>query len=820
MHRAVWMALAAVCVCLVSRPLAAQQVRGVVRDSTVNVPLPGAVVSILDSAGKSLVRTIADGFGRFTLARSSTSARVRVIRIGFQPREVPLPRAQGDVTVDVTMIRIPPVITGMRISDRELCPGSADRGIAFQLWEQARAGLLSAVVARDAKPATATTLIYERTTLPTDPLVRRQKTVWRSGRTSRPFVAAETPEAFAKRGYMVEDATDGGRLFYAPDADVLLDEWFATTHCFHMQLPDDAHVGQIGLAFTPAPGRDTLVDVSGVVWIDRATPELKSFDFRYTGLEPAAMHEGVGGHMEFRTVGNGVSFIERWALRLPVMRQAPTVGAAATQRITKSMGPQRRQDRTDLRVSEIQEAGGQVFEAKWDDGTSWTDIPTGVSGTVKERKGDRGAAHALITLEGTTDTTTADGAGRFTLVPLIPGRYSVIATDTSFSGYVAERKDSKVVDVGRGQVVAAELLVTPTAEVLAQICKDQRSGPQTTTLFGHITLPGGGAPRDASIRAVWLADVAFVGGTVAANDRAWTTDVDAAGRFSVCGIALQRPVKLKFTQGLATADTTVMLDNGERNSFTWHVTPRVVSVANEGSVTGVIMRDAPVVPALGAEVSIPSLGLRATTSVDGLFLLAGVPPGSYQLQIRQLGFAPVLDSVKVEPGGTLWKKFTLSHATQLDTVHAVASAQKYISGNLRGFEERRRLGNGGTFIPDSVLRASDNSRLADVLRARASGIQILNDRGGTYAVSSRDSRSGKYAMSGGGSRPGCYVTVYLDGILLFDMETKSQANPAPNLNEYSVNQFAAIEFYGGGAATPAQFKSSECGTLLLWTREK
>jgi hypothetical protein len=36
------------------------------------------------------------------------------------------------------------------------------------------------------------------------------------------------------------------------------------------------------------------------------------------------------------------------------------------------------------------------------------------------------------------------------------------------------------------------------------------------------------------------------------------------------------------------------------------------------------------------------------------------------------------------------------------------------------------------------------------------------------------------------------------------------------------NQFAAVEYYPGGASVPAEYNSTGggCGVLLLWTRER
>jgi len=105
-------------------------------------------------------------------------------------------------------------------------------------------------------------LTYKRITTTTDERVTQQSTELTSGYSNRPFVAPAEASFFARRGFMQEDAA--GRLYSAPDADVLLDEDFAATHCFHIDGADTEHPGQIGLAFAPARGRDArAVAVNG-----------------------------------------------------------------------------------------------------------------------------------------------------------------------------------------------------------------------------------------------------------------------------------------------------------------------------------------------------------------------------------------------------------------------------------------------------------------------------------------------------------------------------------------------------------------------------
>jgi hypothetical protein len=150
----------------------------------------------------------------------------------------------------------------------------------------------------------------------------------------------------------------------------------------------------------------------------------------------------------------------------------------------------------------------------------------------------------------------------------------------------------------------------------------------------------------------------------------------------------------------------------------------------------------------------------------------------------------------------------------------------YLSPNQCGFDERRNSHNGGYFVTDSVLRLNDSN--CDVLVSHTPGMRMLHGvSDAEYAFSTRDSKQGQLAFlknaaprSTDGTRipPQCYVTIYVGGVMVYDM-AQMPDGPVPNLRDYSVNQFAAIEFYPRQAAMPEQFSSpSGCGALLFWAR--
>ena len=356
--------------------LGAQQAQGTVRDSMSGVAVPGAVVSALDSTGAIAERVVSGGDGRFRITLPVGSATLRVIRIGFRPRDVRLPDAAAarDHPIDIRLSSLPALLSRVHVSDQAICPGADDRSGALALWEQARAGLLAAVVLRQTKPGQMDVLDYVTDEDPGSRLVLRQSIGRVNGSTGRPFVAVNEARGFAEHGYMTRDSS--GLTFNAPDADVLLDQEFARTHCFRAVRDDAAHPAQVGLAFEPAPGGrpDGFVDVRGTLWLDSDHPALRTLDFAYTGLDRAYVDAGTGGALGFRNMPNGMVYIDRWNMLLPAMQATSasraSISAPALQKWqTSGLGLRH------THVSQYREVGGVVISARWSDGahaeTDW-----------------------------------------------------------------------------------------------------------------------------------------------------------------------------------------------------------------------------------------------------------------------------------------------------------------------------------------------------------------------------------------------------------------------------------------------------------------
>jgi hypothetical protein len=527
-----------------------QSARGLIRDEGAS-PLGGAIVLVVDSAGATTGHAMADSAGRFVVGLGPATAKLRVLRIGYRPIELSANPTRDTSFSELRLSRIPPVLDAVRVTEGSLCPGSTDRGLAFQVLEQVRAGLLGQVVSIEAGAVDARALLYRRTVNSTSRIVESQTAEMRTGRSLRPFVSAATPKAFAEHGYMQEDA--GGRTFGAVDSDVLLSEYFAATHCFQLTTRDAGHPGEIGLAFTPVSGRDTLVEVAGTVWLEQTGRELHSIEFRYVNVEPAAMKAGVGGSVAFRTASNGQVLIEHWRLTLPVLVNAP--GAPAIQ------AGRRRESRTDLRVSEIRETGGLLLGAKWSGGREWRlNEGSGVSGSIRFSQSDRPVANAVVSIDGATNVAVTDSAGAFLISPMPPGRYKVIATDTAFSRYLKPRTSTQLVDVRLAALTPTLLHLDPPDTIRIRATLIAAESKQRTVV-GIVTDTGNQPVKGADIRVRGLTTVV----------------TDAAGRFQLTG-APRDPILIEARR-LGFAPMSVALGSGGDTAVTLMLAPVTQALA-------------------------------------------------------------------------------------------------------------------------------------------------------------------------------------------------------------------------------------------------
>ncbi|MEZ4455500.1 MAG: carboxypeptidase regulatory-like domain-containing protein [Gemmatimonadales bacterium] len=209
-------------------------------------------------------------------------------------------------------------------------------------------------------------------------------------------------------------------------------------------------------------------------------------------------------------------------------------------------------------------------------------------------------------------------------------------------------------------------------------------------------------------------------------------------------------------------------------------------------------------PLAGVEVGIPEFGLVAATDSGGRFRLV-VPGGVLLLRARLIGYAPETRSLSVVVRDTIHLDLDLAQIPQ--ELPELEARGEWHRRWARGFDQRRKEGFG-RFVTEDVLRKSEHRRLIDLLRQRGARTRIIG---------------GRSVLVG---RSLCPMAVFFDGIPLYLPPAPSYGGAAaagpspPNLDDWQVSEFEAIEFYNGPSETPWEFgfTGTACGVLLLWTR--
>jgi hypothetical protein len=477
-HRASALAaLAALFTGLAPTMAQAQTGRGVVLDSASRQAIPGAVVTFFDANQHQLARTITGQSGTFAFALP-TATKVRVVRIGFRPREVDVSRAAARGSLEIVMSALSQLLEPIRVDDDSPCPRRSDSYAAIALWDQARSGLLAAVVARQEMPAIMMNLTYKRPIEGNSDRFRDQEVRIHRGKSASSFRAAPSIAEFERNGFVRR--TLEGDHFFGPDAETLLDDAFMRNYCVSLAAANTNRPAMVGVSFTPARRNRDRVDIGGTIWIDTARRALDRVEFRYVGLDPEADRYRAGGELVFQDVRPGIPQIQRWFLRTVVDRtnvlRGPTVG------------PKR---------FEVHEDGGELARADWSDGTAWR-APLGAARVQAKSKSGEALVGIALALAGTDYVATTDSTGTAEFTDLLPGPYRVTNIDSALTMLgLGGETDARYV-AARNSMTELSVVLPSAAQVIDAECRRTNVWtPNSYALVVQVVNPDGTAVAGA-----------------------------------------------------------------------------------------------------------------------------------------------------------------------------------------------------------------------------------------------------------------------------------------------------------------------------------
>jgi hypothetical protein len=509
---------------LAAAPARAQAVHGTLVDNA-GRPVEQVLVALLDAQGRPAGGALTSAAGAFHIrAPGAGRYSLRAERVGYATVTTPaFALAEGETREERLVASGRPVALAAVVvaPGRRRCAVRPGAGLATAtLWEEARKALAAAEFASRAGLFRYDVVRWERDLGAGGGVVTRDVRQPSTGVSELPFVSI--PPAELSRAGFIRPLPGGAADYAAPDAAVLLSDEFLDDHCFRVATGGDPAL--VGLEFEPVAGR-TVPDVRGVLWLDRATAELRRVEYRYVNGPPESRSPGVGGSVEFERLRGGPWIVRRWAIRMPV-----------AERVIRglSVNPDRPAIST-LNVVGFREGGGEVTAARLAGDASAANAvsygaPAVVEGVVWDSVARAPLAGARVLLSGTGTEAVAGPDGRYRLEAPAPGSYAITFTHPAL-GALSAAVAPRTVAVAAGATARADLAVPAPARVAAALCPNAR-GASMGVVTGRVT---GVAPEGVAVRATWKRF--DVGASTVGSRGGWSeTRPDAAGVYVLCDV--------------------------------------------------------------------------------------------------------------------------------------------------------------------------------------------------------------------------------------------------------------------------------------------
>jgi len=787
----------------------AQEVTGTVRAEVGRAPVTGAIVILVAPSGARLTATLTNDAGRFRLRTASSGVfTLRVDVIGY--RSVigpPFPIDSGaTVTRDVLFPFVRTQLPRVAVTATSGCARlSGDAGDAPALWAEARKTLEAASLAIEERRFSVALRRYERSITLPDSVLGPSRTWTQTGVTRNPFESL-SPEAMARDGFSaVRDTT---RFYYAPDARVLLSDEFVAAHCFGTRRGGAA--GAIGLTFRPQRTIPRRVDISGVLWLDSATAELRTLEYRY--LPMVGRQDVGGGFVAFGRYPSGVWGVQRWAIRLPVLQVYES-----RRRPDGALGRF-----VDTLVLAVREVGGEVMSAG---GSSVTLTPASDSrliGAVFDSSQGAALSGAVVTIEGLGLTARTDSAGQFAFSVADEGDVRVrvwhprldslgVAAPTSTLRLRRRAEVTAQFSIPGVGAVARRRCVGTTPDTPRVIMGVVRSASDSTQPSVEVVLLEWRGTRadgtDSLVRHVETSNevgrYAFCdvrpgaqGWLLAHTGSNWSDPRHVGGE----NIRPVEIVPLRLPLGPDPAvDESVSLSSAAAGAPAL-LLGRAVGAGPTSRIGGWALLAE---KASGTVQVLLDDVLRTTVAPDGSFALDSVGVGERRLTFRAPTLAVRHLSVNVQAGQSHLLLVTLRVAP----IVIVQQQPRAPDERLVEFRRRRNTGEG-VFLDRLDIGRRNPRTLTDLLRS-VPGVRVQAAASGGYRyVSSHFRRLGQEASSGDGGT--CDMMMYVDG------------QPFPTDGDVDsrirVTEIAAIEVYVTAGSVPRRFAglNAACGVIVIW----
>ena len=516
----------------------AQTVQGRLLDPDGVTGLASAMVVLEDRNGNEVERALSRNNGLFRLrAPAPGSYRLRAERIGYATTHTDFFDVAAGETITQNIVAAVQAITleGIEAGGERKCTVRPTEGLAVtRVWEEARKALSAAAWTQERGYYQYEMMNVNRRLGPEGRRILGEERSYNRGYMKAPYVSRPA-DSLVNSGFA--RITPRESLYWAPDAEVLLSDPFLDTHCFNLRTDAEGAPGLIGLSFEPVPGR-RLPDIGGTLWLDLSTSRLERLDFTYRNLNlpRTILTSGIGGTLEFEALPNGTWIVNSWRIRMP----------------KAGMGTNRVSGGGTAILEEIVVQGGDVIRVHGNEGTvlEADHLGGGIAGVILDTL-RAGLPNARVFVEGTGIESFTDVDGKFQLVGLDPGVYSVTFDHPYLEPYAYTPEPFEVEVLADTDTPAQISFTAPTvARIIRGLCRDVERpepasvGQEVSTdgiLVGRVTDSSGNPVPNASVRI--LSGLFDVGGPVLRMDRGGViVSTNESGYYRACWMPVDSPL--------------------------------------------------------------------------------------------------------------------------------------------------------------------------------------------------------------------------------------------------------------------------------------
>ena len=418
--------------------------------------------------------------------------------------------------------------------------------------------------------------------------------------------------------------------------------------------------------------------------------------------------------------------------------------------------------------------------------------------------GARVSATRVGAARETTLVATTDARGRFAFERLDVGEYalgfeSALLDSLEFGG------PARRVTVTSDAVARAELAVPSGRTLRSLACPGMTLARGTGALLGIVTDANTDAPiGGAQVNAMWT-ELTFDKGILQAMtlEHSGGAVTDSLGQYRLCGVPtdswllvqVQHEDRVGSAFQLAIADGAgVQVRNlsfsregarerAELDSALRDTTRVLAPLAGTATLAGIV-RGSGGRPIANAQVRVVGAVPTTRTDANGWFSLTGLPSGTQEVEVRELGFPVQRQPVDLRRGRTVHQEIQLAAAQTLEGMRAVATRSRY-----EKFENNRRLSLTGHFLTQEQIEKRHAQNTSELF-ASIPSFRVVGDGPDAKVINTR-----------GNCRPNVVV----------DYMQFQEINTIPP------SLIAGIEAYPTINGAPAEF-TNLCGVIRIWVK--